>query len=167
LNFLIFSIDVRNDAFNNVGIPIASSNWSGFNWHYLFSGNKAFTQRRLAMFDITIEFIIKLLMFIVFVLIVKTLTAFLFMRISFNLVLSSTLLTAPIFFYIILSHDLLFGKLSFYTVVLLIFTLCLFEYNILIKRLFNSCTGLKVATFIIFSNILSYGIIEMIYTLYL
>ena len=167
MNFPIFSIDVRNDAFGNNRIPLASCNWSCFNWHYLFSGNKTFAQRRLTMFDITIEFIIKLLLFIVFALIVKTLTAFLFKRISFNLVLSSTLLTAPMFFYIILSHDLLFGKLSFYTVVLLIFTLCLFEYNILIKRLFNTCTGLKIATFIIFSNILSYGIIELIYTLYL
>jgi len=116
------------------------------------------------MFDITLNIILKILGFTIFVFIVKILVSFLFKNINFKLTLAATLITAPIYFYIIFVHDYLFGRLSFYTIFLLVFTLSLFEYNIYLKRLFSICSGLKISLFVLVSNVIAYGASELVIT---
>jgi hypothetical protein len=67
-------------------------------------------------------------------------------------------LTSPLFFFVILANNLIFNSLSFYTIILFAITASLFEYNILIKRLYPIYSGAKVMIYIIFSNLIAYGL---------
>ena len=116
------------------------------------------------MFEITLNMILKILGFMIFIFVVKILVSLLFKNIKIKLMIAATLLTAPIYFYVIFAHDYLLGRISFYTIILLVFTLSLFEYNIYLKRLFNICSGLKISIFVLISNLLAYGASELIIT---
>jgi hypothetical protein len=84
-------------------------------------------------------------------------TAF-FKSIGISLVLAATLLTSPLFFFVILANNLIFNSLSFYTIILFAITASLFEYNVLIKRLYPIYSGAKVMIYITIGNLISYGL---------
>ncbi len=115
----------------------------------------------------SLEFILRLGILITVVALIKNVFSLFYKSVNYKLVLSATLLTAPFYFYVVIAHNMLFGRISFYTVFLLVFTVSLFEYNIYIKRIYNKCSGIKLSTFIILSNIFSYTISEFIISYYL
>ncbi|MDT8336565.1 MAG: hypothetical protein RQ856_01905 [Candidatus Izemoplasmatales bacterium] len=118
------------------------------------------------MFETTLYFILKIIGFSILVLLVKLLISLIFKNIKPRLIIPVIFLISPLYFYVVFTHDILFGRLSFYTIVLLIFTISLFEYNILIKRLFKVCSGLKISSFILVTNLIAYGLSEVIITFY-
>ena len=118
------------------------------------------------MFENTLYFILEIIGFSSLILVVKLLTSLIFKNIKLKLIIAIVLIISPIYFYVIFTHDILFGRLSFYTTVLLIFTISLFEYNILIKRLFKVYSGIKIISFILLTNLIAYGLSEIIITFY-
>lgn len=119
------------------------------------------------MFENTLYLILKIVGFSSLILGIKTLAILIFKNIKFKLIFAVVLIISPIYFYVVFTHDILFGRLSFYTIVLLIFTISLFEYNILIKRLFKVYSGIKISAFILLTNLIAYGLSEVIITFYL
>ena len=113
---------------------------------------------------IALNMILKILGFTTFIFIVKMLISLLFKKVNYKLMIAATLITSPIYFYIIFAHENLFGRISFYTIFLLVFTLSLFEYNIYLKRLFIMYSGLRIALFVFVSNVLAYGVSELLIT---
>ena len=105
---------------------------------------------------------VKITSITLFILILKYLISLFFKKIDILVLISSTLLTAPTYFLIIFGHELLFGRLSFYTYILLVLTVSLFEYNIMLKKLYKKLSSSKIVLFLFVSNTISYGLAELI-----
>ncbi|MGD9964687.1 MAG: hypothetical protein AB7E16_00670 [Candidatus Izemoplasmatales bacterium] len=105
---------------------------------------------------------VEIVSFTLIILFLKYLISLFFKKIDIIVLVSSTLLTAPTYFFIIFGHELLFGRLSFYTYFLLVLTVSLFEYNIMLKRLYKRLSSSTIVLFLFASNTIAYGLAELI-----
>ncbi|MFA7075316.1 MAG: hypothetical protein WC152_01415 [Candidatus Izemoplasmatales bacterium] len=110
------------------------------------------------MFSNALDLVLTITTFTLLICAIKIFLYSMYKIFHFQLLLGANLVTVPLFIFVYFAYDLVIGDFAYYTIFLLIFTVSIYEFNILYKRLFDSYSVSKLIIYVLMTNIFTYAL---------